>query len=80
MQRKLGEVGIGFQQVLDRTRHELATDYLKNDKLSLAEIAFLLGYREQSSFNHAFKEWTGFNPGAYRSRLAPASGAEPRWR
>ncbi|OGB27492.1 MAG: AraC family transcriptional regulator [Burkholderiales bacterium RIFCSPLOWO2_02_FULL_57_36] len=66
LQRKLSEAGIGFQQLLDQIRHELALDYLKQKKLGIAEIAFLLGYREQSSFNHAFKDWTGMNPGAYR--------------
>lgn len=69
LQRKLNEAGVTFQQVLDRTRHDLALDYLKRDRLSLAEIAFLLGYQEQSSFCHAFKEWTGVNPGAYRDGL-----------
>lgn len=69
LQRKLADAGVTFQQVLDRTRHELAIDYLKRDRLSLAEIAFLLGYQEQSSFCHAFKEWTGKNPGAYRESL-----------
>jgi len=66
LQRKLADAGVTFQQVLDRTRHDLAIDYLKRDRLSLAEIAFLLGYQEQSSFCHAFKEWTGMNPGAFR--------------
>jgi len=68
LQRKLAEAGINFQQLLDRTRHELAVDYLRQGRLSLAEIAFMLGYQEQSSFTHAFKEWTGVNPGAYRSQ------------
>lgn len=67
LQRKLQEAGLTFQQVLDQTRHELAEDYLKRGQLGIAEIAFMLGYQEQSSFNHAFKEWTGLNPGAYRS-------------
>lgn len=69
LQRKLAEAGVTFQQVLDHARHDLAIDYLKRDSLSLAEIAFLLGYQEQSSFCHAFKEWTGMNPGAYREGL-----------
>ena len=66
LQRKLKESGVTFQQVLDQTRRDLAENYLKQEKLGLAEIAFLLGYQEQSSFCHAFKEWTGVNPGAYR--------------
>src|SRR4051794_13559024 len=54
LQRKLSEAGVSFQQILGRTRHELAVDYLKQEQLSIAEIAFMLGYQEQSSFNHAF--------------------------
>jgi AraC-like DNA-binding protein len=70
LQRKLQEVGLTFQQVLDQTRHDLAIDYLKQGQLGIAEIAFMLGFQEQSSFNHAFKDWTGINPGAYRGKHA----------
>jgi AraC-like DNA-binding protein len=66
LQRKLSEAGATFQQVLDQARYALATDYLRQPGLSLADIAFLLGYREQSAFTHAFKEWAGVNPGAWR--------------
>jgi len=69
MQRKLQDSGLSFQQVLDGTRRELALDYLGRSHLSIAEVAFMLGYREQSSFNHAFKGWTGVNPGAYRAQM-----------
>ena len=66
LQRKLGEAGASFQQVLDDARFALAQDYLRQPDLSLADIAFLLGYQEQSAFTHAFKEWSGLNPGAWR--------------
>ena len=69
LQRKLSEAGTSFQQVLDQTRHELAKDYLSQRQLSLADIAFLLGYQEQSAFNHAFKGWFGISPGSYREQL-----------
>lgn len=68
LQRKLSEAGISFQQLLDQTRKELATDYLHHTDFNLADIAFLLGYREQSAFNHAFKEWMGISPGIYREQ------------
>jgi AraC-like DNA-binding protein len=70
LQRKLSDAGTSFQQVLDRARHALATDYLRQGALSLADIAFLLGYQEQSAFTHAFKEWSGVNPGAWRAQAA----------
>ncbi|MES2900828.1 MAG: AraC family transcriptional regulator [Pseudomonadota bacterium] len=66
LQRKLNEAGASFQQVLDQARFALAKDYLRQDGLSLVDIAFLLGYQEQSAFTHAFKEWSGVNPGAWR--------------
>lgn len=66
LQRKLSEAGASFQQVLDQARYALATDYLRQPGLSLVDIAFLLGYQEQSAFTHAFKEWAGINPGAWR--------------
>lgn len=69
LQRKLSEAGSSFQQVLDSTRHELAKDYLSQRQLNLADIAFLLGYQEQSAFNHAFKGWFGISPGSYREQL-----------
>ena len=68
LQRKLAEAGTGFQQVLDQTRYELACVYLANQELSLTDIAFLLGYQEQSSFQHAFRSWSGVTPGQYRNQ------------
>ncbi len=70
LQRKLSEAGTSFQLLLDEARFALAKDYLRQDGLSLTDIAFLLGFREQSAFTHAFKDWSGLNPGAYRSGLA----------
>jgi AraC-like DNA-binding protein len=72
LQRKLAESGASFQQVLDEARFVLATGYLRQPDLPLADIAFLLGYQEQSAFTHAFKEWSGLNPGAWREREARA--------
>jgi AraC-like DNA-binding protein len=68
LQRKLGDAGASFQGLLDSARYALAQDYLRQPGLSLADIAFLLGYQEQSAFTHAFKEWSGTNPGAWRER------------
>ncbi|MBC3868891.1 AraC family transcriptional regulator [Undibacterium oligocarboniphilum] len=68
LQRKLTQAGIPYQQLLDQTRQSLAENYLRQHHLSLAEIAFLLGYQEQSAFQHAFREWTGVTPRAFRSK------------
>lgn len=62
LQRRIGAHDLNFQQLLDRTRAELARGYMLEGNLSLAEIALLLGYSEQSAFTRAFKRWTGHTP------------------
>ncbi|MGK5026439.1 AraC family transcriptional regulator ligand-binding domain-containing protein [Janthinobacterium sp. RB2R34] len=66
LQRKLSDAGTSFQAQLDQVRYRQACDYLRQPQLSLVDIAFLLGYQEQSAFNHAFRAWAGTNPGAWR--------------
>ncbi|MBQ5962489.1 AraC family transcriptional regulator [Massilia sp. ZL223] len=68
LQRKLAEAGSSFQQVLDGARYTLARDYLRQRELSLVDIAFLLGFQEQSAFTHAFREWSGMNPSSWREQ------------
>lgn len=70
LQRRLAEQGPTFAELLESTRRTLARGYLGDPALSLAEIAFLLGYREQSSFFRAFKRWYGQTPAGYRLGLA----------
>lgn len=62
LQRRLKAEDQSFQGVLDATREELARHYLEASKMSGAEISFLLGYEEPSSFYRAFHAWTGTTP------------------
>jgi AraC-like DNA-binding protein len=48
--------------VLEQLREVLATRYLREQELPISQIAWLLGYREMSSFTHACKRWTGMTP------------------
>lgn len=66
LQRRLGELGTGFTEVLDSTRRTLAEGYLRDPRLGLAEIAYLLGYDEQTSFFRAFRRWHEVTPGEFR--------------
>jgi len=73
LSRALAKLGTSFNTVVETLRRELAHKYLEQSDLSLSEIAFLLGYTEVSTFNHAIKRWTGETPGQIRKRqLAPA--------
>lgn len=66
LQRRLGELKLTYQGVLDETRHELARRYLDDASKSVTEITFLLGFSEQSAFTRAFKRWSGMSPSTYR--------------
>ena len=65
LQNKLSREGTTFQQLLDYSRKEMAMQYLKTPEMTLCDIAFMLGFSEQSAFNHAFKRWTGKTPKQY---------------
>ena len=64
--RRLSEHGVSFQALTEETRRDLAIGLLRDDRHSLAEIAFLTGFAEQSSFTRAFKRWVGQTPASYR--------------
>ena len=66
LQRRLKEEDLSYQGLLEKIRHQLALNYIQQDHLSLTDIAFLLGFSEQSSFQRAFKRWTNETPGRYR--------------
>lgn len=68
LQNKLRAEGTTYRQLLDQVRRELALDYLKRAEMTMCDIAFLLGFSEQSAFNHAFKRWTGSSPTEYQKR------------
>lgn len=57
-----------FKQYLNGLRIEEAKKLLISTDRKITEIAFVLGYNNQSHFNRIFKELTGLSPGEYRKR------------
>ena len=66
LQITLKEHNIRFQDLLTAVRFTLAKQYLLDGKTNILEIAILLGYQEQTSFNRAFKSWTSYSPMRWR--------------
>ncbi|NJR70784.1 MAG: helix-turn-helix transcriptional regulator, partial [Synechococcales cyanobacterium CRU_2_2] len=52
-------------------RRQLAVQYLQNPRLTSSEIAFLLGFSENTAFSRAFRRWEGMTPGEYRLLFTP---------
>lgn len=70
LQRRLSAEGVTYQALVEETRKEAARRYVAGSTLSLAEIAYLVGYSEPASFHRAFKRWYGVTPERFRSRNA----------
>lgn len=71
LQRRLEGHGLSWQQWLDRSREQLACQYLQDPGLSLSDVALLLGFSEQSAFTRAFRRWTSTSPGQFRQSVRP---------
>lgn len=76
--RKLAAEGSGFSRLRTHLRRELAQRYLKDPQLSIAQIAWLVGFRDTAAFSHAFKRWTGRAPRHARGRSAIGVHAKQR--
>ncbi|WP_373049337.1 AraC family transcriptional regulator [Vulgatibacter sp.] len=68
LHRRLAEIGTSFGEELEALRRGLAVRYLEDRRVSIAEVAFLLGYSEPRAFHRAFKAWMGETPGTWRER------------
>lgn len=66
LQRQLTAEGTNYRDILESTRRALAERYLRNGDYTQAEIAFMVGFSDQSNFARAFKRWTGMSPGQYQ--------------
>jgi AraC-like DNA-binding protein len=66
LQRRLFEQGYSYQTLVDETRRQLAERLLQQTDYSLAEVAFMTGFSEQSAFTRAFKRWAGQTPRSFR--------------
>ncbi|HIK45811.1 MAG TPA: helix-turn-helix transcriptional regulator, partial [Leptolyngbyaceae cyanobacterium M65_K2018_010] len=66
LQRRLAAAGLGYSQLVEQVRLDLAMNWLQDPTLKLTDIAAELGYTHPSNFTRAFKRWTGLSPQQYR--------------
>lgn len=65
LHRKLQAEGCTFESLVDEIRITEAKKLLAHEAIPMSQIAGLLGYNEQSSFNRAFKRWFEMTPKQY---------------
>lgn len=69
LQRRLGEAGTSYLDLLEQARCDAAERHLAETLLSVAEISWLVGYSEPSAFQRAFKRWRGQSPRSFRDEV-----------
>ncbi len=67
LQRRLQQEGTSFQDELKFFRTQQAKQLLRNKQLTICEVAFQMGFNDNSAFHKAFKRWTGLTPKDYQS-------------
>lgn len=74
LRRKLAAQGSQFRQLVNQTRFDLASSYIRDTDLTFSEISWLLGFSSPEAFQRAFKRWAKQTPGQFRSAVL----ADPR--
>ena len=69
VQRRLEAHGTTFQELAESVRRGLAETLVAEGRLSITEIAFLLGFADLSGFRRRYKSWTGVSPAKARARI-----------
>ena len=68
LHRQLADHDETFQAIATRARRDAAESLLTTTSHSIADVAFLTGFADQTAFTRAFKRWTGTTPAAFRDR------------
>jgi AraC-like DNA-binding protein len=70
LQRRLQQEGTSFQDELKYFRTQQAKQLLNSKTLSISEIAFEMGFNDNSAFHKAFKRWTNLTPKEYQASIS----------
>lgn len=68
--RRLGEYGFQYKDLLDEIRFEFAKSMLEDTSLTMYDIATNINYSDARSFIRAFKRWSDTTPARWRKALA----------
>ena len=77
LNRALAGEGLTYRRLLDQLRHDLAREYLRDQRTSVGEVAFRLGFSEVSAFSRAYKRWSGETPIQTRARITATNAVRP---
>ena len=68
LRHQLNLAGTSLQRIINQYRKSLSRQLLSQTDETIAEIVYLTGFSEPSTFYRAFKRWEGMTPIEYRQR------------
>ena len=68
LQRRVKAEGTSLRTLLTETRRLYAEQLVRDESLSIDDVAFQLGYSDERSFRRAFERWTGQTPAQARRK------------
>ena len=68
LNRRLNAFGIGFRELVDEGRFEIARQTLEDSAMPVSQIAAMLDYADASAFTRAFRRWSGATPARWRAK------------
>ena len=71
LQRMLDGEGTNFSELLNRTRMQLATQYLANPRMRITDVADMLGYSSIGAFTRWHAQTFGMSPRKMRKARGP---------
>ncbi len=66
LQKQLAQQETSYSKLLNRVRQEYSEELLQGPRLSVSDMAYLLGYQDINSFSRHFKKWHGISVSEYR--------------
>jgi AraC-like DNA-binding protein len=72
-QRRLGQAGLTFSEVVEAARFEVARRMLADPAVKVIDVSTELGYSDAANFTRAFRRWSGVPPQIFRRADPPAA-------
>lgn len=66
LQGQLKQERTTYKAIAEYVRQGLAIEYMSDDRISLSEVAYRIGFSNASNFSRTFKRWYGASPSEFR--------------
>lgn len=76
--RKLEAEGTSFQALADEIKGNVACWQLENTSVPIGNLAFSLGFADESNFSRTFRRWRGMTPSQYRGIYSASESSKTK--